>query len=76
MRCLYRERRYVCGDYLEVDIYPVFRKQGGRKQKAKPTSARTTRSTHIYIACEREAEASPPESAGVPILRATITNFI
>lgn len=39
MRCLYRERRYVCGDYLEVDIYPVFRKQGSRKQKAKPTSA-------------------------------------
>lgn len=38
MRCLYRERRYFCGDYLEVDIYPVFRKQGIRKQKAKPTS--------------------------------------
>ncbi len=38
MRCLYRERRYYCGDYLEVDIFPVFRKQNGRGKKAKPTS--------------------------------------
>ncbi|MBO5969368.1 MAG: hypothetical protein J6S14_12810 [Clostridia bacterium] len=38
MRCLYRERRYFCGDYLEVDIYPVFQKAGKRGQKAKPTS--------------------------------------
>lgn len=38
MRCLYRERRYYCGDYLEVDIFPVFRKQNGRRRKAKPTS--------------------------------------
>lgn len=38
MRCLYRERRYECGDYLEVDIFPVFAKQRGRRGKAKPTS--------------------------------------
>ena len=38
MRCLYRERRYVCGDYLEVDIFPVFRKQMSRGVRAKPTS--------------------------------------
>ena len=38
MRCLYRERRYYCGDYLEVDIFPVFKKQNGRGKKAKPTS--------------------------------------
>lgn len=38
MRCLYRERRYFCGNYLEVDIFPVFRKQNGRRKKAKPTS--------------------------------------
>ena len=38
MRCLYRERRYYCGDYLEVDIFPVFRKSGARGKRAKPTS--------------------------------------
>lgn len=38
MRCLYRERRYFCGDYLEVDVFPVFRKQGGRGKRARPTS--------------------------------------
>lgn len=43
MRCLYRERRYYCGDYLEVDIFPVFRKQNGRRKKAKPTSEVQTR---------------------------------
>lgn len=38
MKCLYRERRYVCGDYLEVDIFPVFGKQMRRGARAKPTS--------------------------------------
>lgn len=38
MRCLYRERRYVCGDYLEVDLFPVFKPQKTRGRKAKPTS--------------------------------------
>lgn len=38
MRCLYRERRYFCGDYLEVNIFPVYEKQRGRSKKRKPTS--------------------------------------
>lgn len=38
MRCLYREKRYHCGEYLEVDIYPVFEYQRGRSKKRKPTS--------------------------------------
>jgi len=38
LRCLYRERRYFCGDYLEVNIFPVFKTQKGRGKKAKPTS--------------------------------------
>ena len=42
MRCKYREKMYRCGDYLTVDIYPVFH-QGGKKTrrraKYKPTSA-------------------------------------
>lgn len=38
MRCLYREKKYECGEYLEVDIYPVFEKQRGRGKKRKPTS--------------------------------------
>ena len=39
MRCLYREQIYECGDYLEVNIFPVFRKAQGRGKRAKPTSA-------------------------------------
>ncbi len=39
MRCLYREKKYYCGKYLEVDIFPVFgTKRGGRKGRYKPTS--------------------------------------
>jgi len=38
MRCLYREKYYECGDYLEVNVYPVFRKANQRTQKAKPTT--------------------------------------
>ena len=38
MRCLYREKIYTCGEYLEVDIFPVFEKQRGRSKKRKPTT--------------------------------------
>ncbi len=44
MRCKYREKIYECGNYLEVDIFPVFRKANGRRRgKYKPTSAMQTR---------------------------------
>lgn len=39
MRCLYREQKYFCGEYLDVDIFPVFKKSNIRGRKAKPTSA-------------------------------------
>jgi len=38
MRCLYREKKHFCGEYLEVDIFPVFERQRGRSKKRKPTS--------------------------------------
>lgn len=41
MRTIYREKRYVCGEYLDVYIYPVFeegKRGGSRKRKRKPTS--------------------------------------
>ncbi|HAN20411.1 MAG: hypothetical protein A2Y15_08645 [Clostridiales bacterium GWF2_36_10] len=38
MRCQYREQIYKCGNYLDVQIYPVFNQQVGRRKKAKPTS--------------------------------------
>ncbi len=38
MRCLYRERKHFCGEYLEVDIFPVFEYQRGRSKKRKPTT--------------------------------------
>ncbi len=37
MRCHYREKIYVCGDYMESHIYPVFRKAGVRRKKARPS---------------------------------------
>lgn len=34
----YRETKYYCGDFLDVDIYPVFKKPGQRNNRYKPTS--------------------------------------
>lgn len=34
-----REQVYICGDYLDGDIYPIFQPPGKRKKKCKPTSA-------------------------------------
>lgn len=38
MRCYYREKQYVCGDYIDVQVYPVYAKPGQRRSKAKPSS--------------------------------------
>ena len=39
MKCLYREKIYRCGEYLEVEVFPVFKKaNGGRRAKYKPTN--------------------------------------
>lgn len=33
-----RTQQYVCGDYMDIDIFPVFRPQGKRGKKCKPSS--------------------------------------
>lgn len=38
MKSLYREKKFFCGDYLEVNIFPVFCKARTRGKKRKPTS--------------------------------------
>ena len=39
MKTLYREKIHRCGEYVEIDIFPVFKKaKGGRRAKYKPTS--------------------------------------
>ncbi len=36
---IYRERKYLCGEYMEVQTYPVYTKRKSRGAKRKPTSA-------------------------------------
>ena len=38
MQRTYRERKYVCGDYIEVAIYPVYTQTRERGKRKKPTS--------------------------------------
>lgn len=38
-RFFIRESIYVCGNYMDADIYPVFQPPGKRRAKCKPTSA-------------------------------------
>ena len=37
MRGFVRERRYICRDYLEVEFFKVYEKNGHRGKRAKPT---------------------------------------
>ena len=39
MRTVYREKRYYCGEYLDVYIYPTYRQGRSRGKRSKPTSA-------------------------------------
>lgn len=38
MQRTYRERKYTCGDYIEVAIYPVYTQKRGRGKRKKPTT--------------------------------------
>ena len=41
MRTVYREKKYTCGEYLDVFIYPVFetgKPGGGKRTKRKPST--------------------------------------
>ena len=41
MRTVYREKKYTCGEYLDVYIYPVFetgKLGGGKREKRKPST--------------------------------------
>ena len=48
MQRTYRERKYVCGDYIEVAIYPVYTQTRGRSQRKKPTSEVQQRLNHRH----------------------------
>lgn len=37
-RYFIRQTVYVCGDYMDADIYPVFQPPGKRRKKCRPTS--------------------------------------
>ena len=53
MRCLYREHRYICGQYMEVEHYPVFTSHIRRRgPKRKPTSE--TMKRHNDIVAKRK----------------------
>ena len=53
MRVLYREHRFECGQYLEVEHYPVFEvRRRGRAPKRKPSTK--TQKRHNEIAAKRK----------------------
>ena len=37
-RIFVRAQNYICGDYMDADIYPVFQRPGIRRKKSKPSS--------------------------------------
>lgn len=37
-RTFIREKIYTCGEYVDIDIYPVYQSPGIRRSKSKPTS--------------------------------------
>ena len=38
MQRKYRERKHYCGEYLEVEVFPVYNKPKGRGKRNKPTT--------------------------------------
>ena len=62
MRCLYREKMYQCGNYLDIEIFPVFAPpRSVRSKKAKPT--------------KKAQEMLNQRNAAKKIIRLANTNF-
>ena len=38
MQRTYREKKHYCGEYMEVEIFPVYTKAKGRGKRKKPTT--------------------------------------
>lgn len=38
-RYFIRQQKYICGNYLEVSMYPVFQRTGKRRKKCRPSTA-------------------------------------
>ena len=38
MQRTYRERKYYCGNYLEIEVFPVYTKAKGKGKRKKPTT--------------------------------------
>lgn len=45
-RFFIRQREWRCGDYLDVDLYPVFQPSGKRREKCRPTREAQQRLNH------------------------------
>ncbi len=43
MRHYYREKKYICGDYMDIQIFPVYPTARSRGKRKKPTSDVQTR---------------------------------
>ena len=48
MQRRYREKKYYCGDYLEVAIYPVYTHPKKRGKRSKPTTEIQQRLNHRH----------------------------
>ena len=48
MKRRYREKKYQCGEYLEIAIYPVYDHAKKRRKKSKPTSEIQQRLNHRH----------------------------
>lgn len=57
----FREKYYVCGDYIEYNLYPVYKKSSSRRKKANPTKE-----------CQRKVNAMNAENK---LIRLVNTNF-
>lgn len=62
MRSKYREKYYVCGDYLELSLYPVYKIASRRGRKARPTSE-----------CQKKVNAMHSENKCIRIVHANFT---
>lgn len=60
MQSRYREKYYVCGDYMELSLYPVYRTARHRRRKAKPTAEcqKRVNEMHAENKCIRLAHAN------------------
>ena len=74
MQRTYRERKHICGDYMEVEIFPVYTNAKRRGKRKKPTSEIQQRLERLAAQLEAQLDTLDLSSKAAQLKEQSLNN--